>query len=225
MNLNDIHYFSIKKIQHPPVFDLANKVVEISTLNTADNTEIHRRIALLSRAKDAEHIRQCTNFLAEIAAFYDLSEKGVEPHWVAETKRHRMPDITYIKSSFQVPIEVKHLNSPREEHDALFTVGTYGGSVDKNYHIGLIKKISDFINDAKAKFISFNAQVNGNNAKKGILYIYFSKSIDAGLLDGIEWEENMLDRVTQIAQHLAGDEIELMIADIDELFTCHINAV
>lgn len=219
MKLEDIFYFSVKKQQHIPVFELANKVVEDSQTDTTDSAEIQRRLTSLSKTENSEHIRQCTNFLAETIAFTNLVDKGLSPHWVPETKKHKMPDIAYEESGRKTPVEVKHLNSPHEEHEALSTIGTYGGSVNNKYDNGLVKKIGDFIDDARAKFLSFNSQINNDNdCSTGILYLYFSKSIDAGLLDGIEWGENMFDRVSRIAEPLAGDDINLIVADIDSVF-------
>lgn len=216
MKLEDIYYFSIKKLQHPQLFDFAQHIVEISESNSQDEAEIQRRIMLLSRAKDAEHVRQCSNFLAEVGAFDDLLAKGKEPHWVPESKI-RMPDLDFSQDDHKHPVEVKHLNSPREEHDALFSGKAYGGNVDNNYQRGLEKKISDFIDDARSKFASYNRTVNGINSSEGTLYLFFSKSIDAGLLDGIEWVQSMKQRVSNIASPLAGKDIELIITDIDLL--------
>jgi hypothetical protein len=216
MKLEDIYYFSIKKQQHPQLFEFAQKIVDISESNPQDKIEIQRRMSLLTRSKDAEHVRQCSNFLAEVGAFSDLADQDIEPHWVPESKV-RMPDLEYDLSGVKEPVEVKHLNSPREEHDALFSGKSYGGSVNKDYHFGLEKKIADFVDDTRSKFTSFNKAVNGIESSNGTLYLFFSKSIDAGLLDGIEWEQNMDERIKAIAEPLTGDDIKLIITDIDTL--------
>src|ERR1019366_9518397 len=171
------------------------------------------RMVLLPRTKDAEHVRQCSNFLAEIGAFDDLINQNIKPHWVPETKVP-MPDLQYSLGSVEVPVEVKHLNSPRIEHDTLFSGKSYGGSVDKNYQFGLRKKIIDFVNDARVKFVSFNKIVNKINSSNGTLYLFFSKSIDAGLLDNIKWEKTMGERIKIIAEPLMQDDLKLIVIDI-----------
>jgi hypothetical protein len=215
MKLEEIYYFSVKKHRHPALYDLAQKIVKISEQNPHDKEEINRRMSLLTKSSGAEHVRQCSNFLAEIGAFNHLFTQDIAPHWVMETSRP-MPDLEY-GETYKKPVEVKHLNSPRAEHDALFSGQMYSGNVDHQYHIKLQKKISDFIDDTRKKFTNFNKQVNGTEESKGTLYLFFSKSIDAGLLDGIEFEQKMEDRVKAIAEPLAGNDIELIVTDIGSL--------
>ena len=218
MKLEDVHYFSVKKQQHPPVFELAQRTVDESKKHTGDTAEIDRRIEVLTHSKDAEHIRQCSNFLAEASTYNDLLDKGEGPHWVPETS-NPTPDIQYSDAhGKQIPVEVKHLNSPRDEHDALYAGSTYGGSVDHSYEAGLQHKITDFVTSARRKFKKFNEDVNGENSEAGVLYLFFSKSIDAGIVDGIAWEKTMKERVTAIAQPLCAPEINLVVTDIDEQF-------
>lgn len=217
MKLEDVHYFSVKKQLHPPVFDLAKRTVDESKRYANDGTEIDRRMELLTRSKDAEHIRQCSNFLAEASTYNDLIDKGEQPHWVPEAS-DPTPDLEYDSRGKKIPVEVKHLNSPRVEHDALYAGKTYGGSVDQNYETGLVQKITDFVASARRKFKYFNKSVNGEDSEAGVLYLFFSKSIDAGIVDGITWERTMKERVTAIAQPLCSPEIKLVVTDIDEQF-------
>jgi hypothetical protein len=128
-----------------------------------------------------------------------------------------MPDIR-IAHPKDIPVEIKHLNSPRVEHEALANGETYVGSVDKSYDQGLQKKITDFIADAKTKFGSYYSLSKGNVSDGGSIYLYFSKSIDASIVDGIEWEQKMVDRIRAIATPIAGTEILLEVIDIDSIF-------
>lgn len=217
MKLEDVHYFSIKKLQHPPLFNFAQRTVDESNKDIADGAEIERRLQLLTRSTGAEHIRQCSNFIAEAATFNALLDAGHAPHWVPETS-NPTPDLRYQDSSRVVPVEVKHLNSPRVEHEALASGQAYGGSVDTRYDEGLQQKIEDFVTSARRKFKKFNETVNGTPAEEGELYLFFSKSIDAGITDGIAWERNMKERVTDIAAPLCSADITLVVTDIDEQF-------
>lgn len=103
MKLEDIYYFSIKKQQHAQLFDFAQKIVEISERHPQDKAEIQRRMTLLTRSKDAEHVRQCSNFLAELGAFDHLMTQSIEPHWVPESKI-RMPDLEYDLDDKKEPV-------------------------------------------------------------------------------------------------------------------------
>jgi hypothetical protein len=84
MKLDDLHYFEVKKIQHPPVFELAQRAIELSLPDTGDSAEIERRMAILARSSGNEHIRQSSNFVAEAHAFTSLYDLGSQPHWVPE---------------------------------------------------------------------------------------------------------------------------------------------
>lgn len=215
MKLEDVYYFSMKKILQPKLFALVEEVIQLSAAHPIDEIEVQKKINAVSRSRDNEHLRQASNLVAEIAAFADLTKRSKAPHWVPELKDKKMPDLEVD----QYPIEVKHLNSPRAEHDALADGQLYGGSVDTNYHIGLDKKVGDFIKDARKKFISYNHLKNDNGSAEGTLYLYFSKSIDAGIADSIEWMAKMEDRIEAIAKRhlLSTDKITLEIRDIDQI--------
>ncbi len=215
IELDNVYYFSVKKRQHPEVFNLVQNVIEDSNQHSGDKLEIQRRLRLLTTSEGNEHLRQCSNFLAEALAFAEIHNKGQTPHWVPVTSLPT-PDIKYEASGMFQPVEVKHLNSPREEHEALASGMMYGGSVNMDYDAGLVRKINDFIVSAKSKFLQFNASVNETESEKGTLYLYFSKSIDAGLTDGIEWQKTMKERIADIATPLCGDEVNLIIEDINE---------
>lgn len=217
MKLDEVKYFSAKKKEQPKVYDLALKAVEESNKTETDATEIDRRIELLTRSDGTEHLRQCSNFLAEAIVYVELVDKKLNPRWVPETN-YPTPDISYNDEKLEVPVEVKHLNTPRDEHEALANGKTYGGSVNMNYETGLQKKIQDFIASAKTKFTKFNEVSNSLDSESGTLYLFFSKSIDAGLTDGIKWEKTMKEKILDIAVPLYGDFIKLLVKDINEQF-------
>lgn len=216
VTLEDVFYFSVIKRHNPPLFELVRGVVQTSMDNPNDKKEIQRRLLLLTKSSDAEHLRQASNFLGEAHAFAKLSEEGHDPHWVPEA-RYKTPDLQYGVKNLQIPVEVKHLNSPRDEHDALYRGDTWGGSVDKNYQLGLEKKIQDFVAESKLKFKSFNQKVSGLTSEAGMLYMYFSKSVDASIVDLIAWEDKMHDRIKAIAEPLVGRKITLVIIDINKI--------
>jgi len=215
MTLEDVYYFSQKKQLHPELFSHINKAVQCSMANAADAAEVQRRLNLLSRSKGNEHLRQASNFVAEAATYTLLEEAGEGPHWVPEVADKKMPDL----EAGQHPVEVKHLNSPRVEHEALANGEMYGGSVDTNYDTGLDKKIGDFIKDTREKFTSYNLLKRGVAEPEGTLYLYFTKSIDAGIADGISWMTKMQDRIESIVKKhlLEKDRIALIVTDIDHI--------
>ena len=215
MKLEDIYYFSVKKQQHRPLFDIVKKVITASAADPLNAAEIQRRLELLTKSKGNEHIRQCANFVAEAIAFNELIEQGEIPQWVPENS-NPTPDMQYLVGGKSEPVEVKHLNSPRDEHEALASGQLWGGSVDPNYDAGVAKKVVDFIVASKKKFATHNKAVNGvDGDESGILYLFFSKSIDADLTDGIEWQTKMEDRIKAIAApHIDG--ITLIVKDLND---------
>lgn len=217
MKLKDIDYFSKLEHQSPELFELAQKVVNVSETNIQDKIEIQRRMKLLTRTNGVEHIRQCSNFVAEIGTFNDLIDQGTKPHWVPESNIP-MPDIQYTLNDVSCPVEVKHLNSPREEHDALLSGKLYSGYVDKEYDMGIQKKITDFIDDARKKFACYYKEVNKMENCDGTLYLFFSKSIDASLLDSTGRGLAMEKRIKSLCDPLVGDDIKLKIVDIDKFY-------
>jgi hypothetical protein len=218
MKLEDVYYFSFKKTQQPEVYNLVQRTVDASSKDSQNAAELDRRLQLLTRTSGNEHIRQCSNFLAETVAFNSIMDAGHTPHWVPETK-NPTPDIQYQGKSAIIPVEVKHLNSPHEEHEALASGRQYGGSVNFDYASGLQRKIEDFITSTRRKFKKHNEVVNNRlQDESGELYLFFSKSIDASLTDGIAWERTMLEKVTNIATPLCGSDVTLTVTDIDEQF-------
>ncbi|MEI6228977.1 MAG: hypothetical protein WCP11_03070 [Candidatus Saccharibacteria bacterium] len=218
MELKDIDYFSKIEQHNPAVFNLATKSLLISNKNEQDSIEIQRRLLLLSKSTGNEHLRQCSNFLAEVISYCELFSQGKDPHWVPESSSPT-PDIQFACGDGQMPVEVKHLNSPHDEHEALASGRMWGGSVNPDYNDGIQKKIDEFIVSAKNKFLSHNKRINSkDNDESGVLYIFFSKSIDASITDTIPWQTKMEDRVRAIAELTIGDKIDLIVRDIDKSF-------
>lgn len=214
MMLDDIEYFRVKRSEQLPIINLAQKVLDDSMKDPNNATEIQRRLSLLTKSNDAEHIRQCCDFLAEAVAFNELTERGLSPHWVPAAN-YKTPDISYVVEGMGFPVEVKHINSPRDEYNALYAGEIWGGSVNYNYHEGVIKKIEDFVAETRAKFTEYHRQVNGSAYGYGALYLFFDRSIDATLVDRIEWEEKMEDRIKSYTESIIGDDITLIVMDLN----------
>lgn len=80
MNIEDIDYFREKKLAQPSVFALAQKVYDACKKDSKNSTEMQRRLTELSRSRDEEHSRQCSNFMAELVAFDELLDQGLSPN-------------------------------------------------------------------------------------------------------------------------------------------------
>lgn len=217
MKLEDIKYFLVKKTQHPELFKLVQNVVNVSSKNNPERLELERRMSLLNSCTDAEHLRQCSSFVAEMLAYDELRKKRLKPQWVPESN-WPTPDLRCFDPAREMPVEVKLLHSPGIEHDALYEQGTYGGSVDSSYYNGLERKIIDFINSAIGKFKSFNQRENSKDDDVGILYLFYSKSIDATIIDGVAWEKNMEDYVQGFVAKHCPPTMQVIILDIDKQF-------
>lgn len=216
MKLEDVFYFSIKKRQHPTVFELAQKAVTASEANHQNSVEIQRRLYLLTRSHGSEHLRKCADFIAEAVVFNELLGQGKEPIWVPENGVLPSPDFQYFSDNRQIPVEVKHLNSPRNEHEALASGEVLSGSVNPDYDIGIEQKIVDFVTSAKRKFIGHNKHVNRmDNDDSGVLYLLFSKSVDASLADYMSRQTKMEQRIKTIAKPMISDNIALLVRDLD----------
>lgn len=220
MSLDDILYFQINRQRLPAVYELATRVAELSGQTANDAADFERRLTLLAGVPEpnGEQRRKAVDFLCELIAYDQLHHQGFTPNWVPET-RLPMPDISYPAQELAEPVEVKHLNPPRAEDVALSTGQMYGGSVNQTYELGLQQKIRDFIMSARTKFTHFNQQINERQSSNGTLYLFYSRSIDASLVDGIPWSTPMADRVTQIAEPLAGSDVKLVIHDVENCFS------
>ncbi len=231
MQLEDIHYFSVKKIQQPSVFALAKKVYEACENNTDNNAEMQRRLYLLSRSSDGEHARKSGDFMAELAAFNELLDQGLSPKWLPEstTPGVKTPDIEIIIGQTPIPVEVKHLNDPRDEHEATYAGQSIGGMVDFNYKRFLVKKVQDLACDAKEKFTQYHKDKNDGGSVSSRLYLFFTKSIEADLADiahtalaqyGGEKPKDMQEHIKAMAQPiLDGADIELIVRELSAEFT------
>lgn len=226
MELDEIEYFSTMKALGRPAYKLAQRVVTASMMNERDAAEIQDRLKLLPRYKDDEHYRQCGNFMAELAAFDSLTAKGLNPHWVSQSKRKgiKMPDMEYEGAPSHIPVEVKHLNDPRDEHIATFRGQSVGGSVPLDYKTQLTQKVTDLINDAEKKFKDFHSEFN-DKPGKNILYLYFTKSNGAFVADLAQQTlaqfdgqkaKTMVDHIRDIGLPLVGDKTTLIAQELDE---------
>jgi len=216
-----IKYFDVNKDFSPPIFALVHRVRRLSSKNPIDKQDFERRVTRLRtypyEKNEGEHIRQCCSFVAEAAAFDQLYKQQFSPHWVPESSGST-PDIYFQEKTRLRPVEVKYLSSPKEEQEALIHQKTYGGFVDRDYHLGLVKKINDCTDSAEAKFTSFHNASSDTNLKTGILFLFFSKGLDASLTDHVAWEEKMLERVKKIAKSKAGTNIGVVVQDLDNVF-------
>ncbi|HJP96028.1 MAG TPA: hypothetical protein VJ843_01510 [Candidatus Saccharimonadales bacterium] len=219
MVLQDIEYFAEKQWSHPEVFDVAQRVYDACLGDTGNNEEMQRRLAELSRTSGAEHLRQAGNFMAEIIVFSDLLSQGFCPRWLPESRVRgvRTPDIEYIKNDKHVPVEVKHLNDPRDEHEAIYAGRPPGGSVGLDYYAALESKVEYFVNDAMQKFACYKDSA----AETGIpeLHLFFTKSLEAKVADIMSQTLaqfgdpglTMKNNIEAIAQNMVSTELLLKV--------------
>lgn len=78
---------------------------------------------------------------------------------------------------------MKHLNDPRDEHEATYTGQPMGGSVGLDYQATLIQKVEYLANDAKTKFAQYHANRNDDSSAPNKLYLFFTKSTEASVVD------------------------------------------
>lgn len=128
-----------------------------------------------------------------------------------------MPDIACFNSEVPYPVEVKHLNNPRDEDVALSKGQMHGGSVDHAYHEKIGKKVEGFVNQSKAKFANYNA-LNGQKSDAGKIYLVYSQSIDASILDGVPWNVSMADHIKAHSQPLVTKSQEVEIIKLEDFF-------
>jgi len=206
--LTDIDYFRQKQSTQPGVYDLVKRTLDESDEN--DSAELQRRLLTLQRIKGTEHLRQCGNFVAEVLAYDALKQDGKNPHWLPESNNgKKMPDIEYGDPSR--PVEVKHLNNPHDEHEALAAGKLHGGMVDPFSYKHLEKKVNDLVNDAIQKFKAYKT----NGTPDGILYLFFTKSSEAMVAELFPGATTMKDRITLMAQSVIGPEVTLIVQDIN----------
>ena len=125
-----------------------------------------------------EKERQIFAFFTELMVVKELSEKSFEKIKFIEESNKKTPDLKAIKDDIEYFIEVKRIQNPRDEDEAFKSQGKCSGSVNTNFHSPLLKKINDFVNDAKEKF----EQSNCNLQKiEKILILDFDPGISARL--------------------------------------------
>jgi len=126
--------------------------------------------------KERERERQISSFFAELKAANELLEKKFCSILFLEEGKNKMPDIYAQKEELDYYIEVKRIQSPKDEDEALRSKGVYCGNINKNFASPLKKKILDFIKDAVEKFRQKNKFLK--NEQK-ILILDFEPGIDA----------------------------------------------
>lgn len=89
-----------------------------------------------------------------------------------------MPDIYAQKENLDYYIEVKRIQNPREEDEALRFKGVYCSNVNQKFANGIKKKILDSISDAVKKF---NQKGKFLKNTQKILVLDFEPGIDARL--------------------------------------------
>lgn len=122
--------------------------------------------------------RQIFSFFTEIRAAGDLAKEGFKNIKFLPEDTTKVPDLTAKKTYKTYYIEVKRLQSPRDENEALRSFGIYSSNVNEKFRDGLKKKIDDFIYDAKEKFSQYNAILD---KEQNILILDFEPGIDARL--------------------------------------------
>jgi len=225
IRLEDIEYFSKKKQQDPAVFELAQRVFDASSKEPNNAKELERRLNELSRTQGAEHWRQSANLMAELVVFDELAKQGVAPRWIPESARKgiKTPDIEYTKGGLRTPVEVKHLNDPKDEHEATYAGRSIGGSVDRDYKTFLGVKVKYLVDDATAKFSSYYSQPGSDSTSGPTLYLFYTKSINADIADIVEntlaqfdnqHAKSMTDHIIDIAQPLIEKGTTLIVREL-----------
>lgn len=214
MKLTDVDYFKQKRCTQPSVYLLAHKVYTKSQGDDSDRLELDKKLQALANATESsEHLRQASNVVAEMVTYANLMDQKLEPHWVPEGKKPA-PDI---RDKNGRPHEVKHINTPREEHEALSKKGTYGGMVDTQYAKGLQQKVRDNIDSAKRKFAEFNKTTNSRDSIEGTLHLFYSQSHDAELAK-VMGAKSMQKALSGMVKAAAPKEIVVEISDINSYF-------
>jgi hypothetical protein len=128
--------------------------------------------------KEREKERQIFAFFAELKAANELSAKGFQNVQFLEEGKNKTPDISAEKKGNNYYIEVKRIQNPREENEALRSGNIHSGVVNKNFRTALQKKIGDFVCDAKEKF---KHQGNDLSKVQKVLVLDFEPGVDARL--------------------------------------------
>lgn len=217
MKPEDVEYFAQKQQSQPAVFDLAQRVYGACSTDPANKVEIQRRFSELSRSKNDEHLRQSANLVAELIVFSDLLDRGLVPKWLPESAivGVKAPDIEYAEAGRCIPVEVKHLNDPRDEHIATYQGRSVGGSVDPNYSEFLEQKVAYLVGDAQEKFAQYTA--SNEEAGKPKLYVFFTKSVNAEVADIVSVTMSQFDSepVITMAAHIKRFAQQRLNSDID----------
>lgn len=128
--------------------------------------------------KERENERQIFSFFAELEAGNEMLSSGFSCVQFLKEGERKMPDLLAKKEGELYYAELKRIQNPREEDEALRSTGVYLENVNQYFRTALQKKIGDFICDAKEKFTEQN---NDLSKAQKILVLDFEPGIDARL--------------------------------------------
>lgn len=126
---------------------------------------------------EEEHRRQFFDFLNEVLATRILKNKGFTRIQLIEDEKKekkKIADIIAEKDKNKYVIEVKTIQRPREEDDAL-RISYYGSMVNPNFRISLEKKLRKILKDAQEKFVNYPED-------QKLTMVFYNPGINASLV-------------------------------------------
>lgn len=163
-----------------------NKDILIKKVNIFCNQEcgMHGKSIKNCDEKQREKERQILAFFAELKVAEELDNSGFKSiNFISEKQSIKTPDLSAKKDDAVYYFEVKRIQNPREEDEALRSTGQHNGNVNSEFHEPLKKKMGDFICGTKEKFKGIeNGNVKLNKEQKNLV-IDFAQGIDARLND------------------------------------------
>jgi hypothetical protein len=224
--LSDIHYFNTQHDRWPEAYAFVEQVQHDSGQDPRNADEFQRRLDGLARMRDpiGNQWRQAVDFVGEMVVFEDLFVHDHEPLWVPEHPKLKMPDIEYRDGDgLLVPVEVKHLNKPRDEDDA-FSVGQpFSGVIreeDLGYERFLQKKVEGFVDHSAQKlegYTTLRTQGDQDVASSISLELLYSQSLESQLISEMPGEASMGDRLRVLADTYVADKpVIAQISALDE---------
>lgn len=166
--------------------DESNKIILIGKVDKYCNkkSNLHGKSSKDCSDKQNEKERQIFAFFAELKVTEELNNNEFKNiKFIQEQQSIKTPDLSAKKDGLIYYIEVKRLQNPREEDNALRSTGQHRGDVNSEFRGPVCKKIVDFICDAKEKFKDIENRNVKINKEQKILVIDFEPGIDARLND------------------------------------------
>jgi hypothetical protein len=215
VKLDDVYYFKMMKQFKPAVYNLAVEVGTLSEATASDKALYQAKLDKLATVpgENDEQRRMAVDLLCEFQTYKILYDLNLNPHWVEETIR-TSPDIQYEQDGKLYPVEVKHINPPREEDIALSRGNSTGGSVNQNYHLPIVKKVKANLDSANIKFVAFNS----GTSNEGTLYLYYSQSTEAQVASYLPQSVPMQTRIELIVKSFAPGAMDIVVQDINTSF-------